>query len=180
MTLSVTSAVILVLQSFLFALLLPALLIGWIPLRVFERHAAWPASWEPRHLAALVFGTIGLLAYLHCAWLFHHKGRGTVAPFAPPRKLVQRGLYRRVRNPIYLALGLMLAAETLFLASWHIGVYLLCLGCLAQIVVRLQEEPELSFRYGAMYEDYRRAVPRWLPRIAAAADPEPSSANPER
>lgn len=155
---------LLLVRSIVFSLLLPAVIVGWVPLRLFERHAFWTnVPLTLTEWLALFLALLGSAGYLHCAWLFARKG-GTVAPFDPPRKLVQRGLYRWVRNPIYLSLGVLVAAEALYFESWHIAVYLLCLACLAQLIVVLHEESDLGFRFGAMYEDYKRTAPRWIPR----------------
>ncbi len=155
---------VLLFKNAFFLLVVWSFFVLWLPLRVFERHVEWPTEWDLRHgLAALIAG-VGALAYVHCQWLFLTKGRGTPFLFDPPTKLVQRGLYRWVRNPMYLAILTIVAAEAVFLWSQHITVYWLGLACLFQIVVRIHEERDLSFRFGAMYEDYKRAVPRWIPR----------------
>jgi protein-S-isoprenylcysteine O-methyltransferase Ste14 len=65
---------------------------------------------------------------------------------------------------MYLAVLTMVGAEALFLYSWHIAVYLICLACVIHLFVMLYEESALRIRFGAIYEDYRREVPRWLPR----------------
>ncbi|HLP24281.1 MAG TPA: isoprenylcysteine carboxylmethyltransferase family protein [Acidobacteriota bacterium] len=146
-------------------MLLPAVMTGWIPLAMFERYPTWDDGGMAAHeWLAIVLATGGLCAYASCAWQFARKGRGTVAPWDGPRKLVQRGLYRWVRNPMYISLGVVVASEAIYFESWRIGLYLLCLTCIAQLAVVLHEEPEMSFRYGAMYEDYKRIVPRWFPR----------------
>lgn len=134
-------------------------------MRFFERHPVWIGEGlEPHEWAAALVAALGLAGYLHCAWLFLAKGRGTVAPLDGPRKLVRRGLYRWVRNPMYICLGLVLVGEAVFFESWRIGLYLVCMTCIAQLTVVLHEEPEMGFRFGAMYEDYKRIVPRWFPR----------------
>lgn len=157
-------AVILFLQNLLYLFVVPGFFLGWVPLRWFERHPHWPTALGAAQWLALALAAAALAAYLHCVWLFARRGHGTPAPFAPPQKLVQRGLYRWLRNPMDLALLTLIAAEALYLQSWHIAVYVFCLSCLVQVLVVMQEESALSFRFGAMYEDYRRAVPRWLPR----------------
>ena len=136
----------------------------WIPLTWFARRARWPAAWSwPQWLGAL--GFLGAVAiFLTSAWFLVFRGKGTPAPFDPPKHLVQRGPFRWVRNPMALSFGTAIAAEAVFLQSWHIGVYWVCLVCALQLFVVLHEEPALRFRFGAIYEDYRRAVPRWLPR----------------
>ena len=77
---------------------------------------------------------------------------------------MRRGLYKWVRNPMYLAVFAVVGAEALFLPSWHIAVYLVLLMCLIHIWVLLYEEEALRRNFGAMYEDYKREVPMWIPR----------------
>jgi len=160
-----TNPVLLPVRSVLFAVLLPAVMTGWIPLVMFEHYPAWDDGYMAAHeWLAVALAAAGIVAYASCAWQFTRKGRGTVAPWDGPRKLVQRGLYRWVRNPMYISLGAVVASEAIYFESWRIALYLLCLACIAQLFVVLHEEPEMGFRYGAMYEDYKRAVPRWFPR----------------
>lgn len=158
--------VILLLKNLIVTIVAAGVFAGWLPLRWFERYPRWPAPGEFSFLHAIGLGlcALGAAGYLNCLWHFMHRGEGTPAPIDPPKRLIQRGLYRCVRNPIYLSLLLFVAGEALYLRSWHIGVYLFCLACVLHLVVLLWEESDLSFRYGAMYEDYRRAVPRWMPR----------------
>jgi protein-S-isoprenylcysteine O-methyltransferase Ste14 len=143
---------LLLLKNLLFAILVPGLIAGWIPLRYFARVVSWPAGdWRWPQPAGLLLFVISLLLLLHCLWLFATYGHGTPAPVDPPVKLVQRGAYRWVRNPMYLGVLGVVAGEGLFLWSIDVAVYLFCLGCCFQL-------------FGAMYEDYRREVPRWWPR----------------
>ncbi len=155
---------ILLFKNLLYTLLVPGLLVGWLPLRVFESRADWPAWLSWTHWLGLGLIVAGTAAYFHCLWHLMHKGQGTPLPFDPPRRLVQRGLYRWTRNPCYVAVLVTVTGEALFLQSWHVAVYLVCLACVLQLLVVLHEEPALGFRFGAMYEDYKRAVPRWWPK----------------
>ncbi len=157
-------SVLLFLKNLLFTVIVPGVVAGWVPLRWFERHARWPDEWHWPHWFGAVIFALGAAGYFHCLWLFAAYGRGTPAPIDLPKKLVQRGLYRWVRNPMYLAVLAVVAGEGVFLRSWHIGVYFVCLACALHLFVALYEERVLSFQFGAMYEDYRRDVPRWLPR----------------
>ncbi len=151
-------------KNLLFTFLVPGFVAGWVPLGWFERRAHWPAAWSWRHSAGTGLFVLGSMIYLHCLWLFALRGHGTPAPFDPPRKLVWRGLYKWVRNPMYLGILALVAGEALFLRSGHILVYLICLACAVQLFVLGYEENALRMKFGAMYEDYKRAVPRWLPR----------------
>ena len=154
----------LLLKNLAFTLLVPGFVAGWVPLRWFERRPRWPEQWTAWHFTGAAFVLLGLVAYLHCQWLFATRGQGTPAPIDPPKKLVHRGLYKWVRNPMYLAVFAVVGGEAVFLGSWHIAVYFICLVCAVHIFVLAVEEESLRRRYGAMYEDYRREVPRWLPR----------------
>lgn len=171
---------VLFVKNLAFTVLFTGAFVGWLPLRVFERHPGWPASLAPGHWAALALGAAGIVGYLHCQWLFMRKGQGTPFLLDPPRKLVQRGAYRWVRNPMYLAVLAIIGAEGLFLRSTHIAIYWMCLACLFQIFVMMHEERDLSFRFGAMYEDYKRAVPRWIPRAPLASADAGESTSRER
>jgi protein-S-isoprenylcysteine O-methyltransferase Ste14 len=106
-----------------------------------------------------------LVVLLEAFARFALDGLGTPAPIAPTRKLVIRGTYRHVRNPMYLAVLMLIFAQALLFSSWPVVVYGLVAGAAMASFVRLHEEPTLSGRYGAEYEAYRRAVPGWLPRL---------------
>lgn len=153
----------LLLKNLLFTLIVPGFFVAWLPFRIFERRARWPEDLDWHHLVGLGFMGLGALVYGHCLWLLMRRGRGTPLPIDPPRHLVQRGLYRWVRNPLLGVLA-FIAGEAVFCRSLGIGIYWVCLACFFQVFVHLYEEPDLGFRFGAMYEDYKRAVPRWLPR----------------
>ncbi|MFI5335530.1 MAG: methyltransferase family protein [Opitutales bacterium] len=94
---------LLFLKNLLFTLVVPGFVALWVPLSFFERHPEWPAgAWQWHHWLGSFFLAVGTTIYGHCLWLFATYGRGTPAPIDPPQKLVQRGLYRCVRNPMYL------------------------------------------------------------------------------
>ncbi len=154
----------LILKNLLFTLVVPGFVAGWVPLRWFERRPHWPVTWTAPHFAGAALALAGLALYLHCQWLFATRGQGTPAPIDPPKKLVRRGFYKWVRNPMYLAVFAVIGGEMIFLRSGHIAVYFVCLVCAVHVFVLLVEEEHLRRRFGAMYEDYRREVPRWFPR----------------
>jgi protein-S-isoprenylcysteine O-methyltransferase Ste14 len=102
---------------------------------------------------------------LHAFARFALEGMGTPAPVAPTEKLVVGGIYRHVRNPMYVAVLSIIFGQALIFSSWAVLAYGL-VGAAAMVsFVKLYEEPTLAGRYGAEYEAYRRAVPGWLPRI---------------
>ena len=158
------ASVILFLKNLLFTLIVPGFVAGWVPLFWFERQPQWPDTLRWHHAAGAFLFFAGVAVYLHCIWLFGTKGRGTPAPIDPPKRLVHRGLYCWVRNPMYLGIFAIVGSEALFYWSIHITFYFVCLICTVHLFVALYEESALSYQFGAMYEDYKRAVPRWLPR----------------
>ena len=150
--------------SALFFLLGPGLEAGvgpWL-LTGFETRAVWPDVLRALGVALIV---AGLAVVVQAFVRFVVEGTGTPAPVAPPGRLVIGGVYRHVRNPMYVATaavivgeGLLLGQPVLFLAA---AVY--C-GALA-LFVRVHEEPVMAKRFGAAYDAYRRAVPGWVPRL---------------
>lgn len=154
----------LLLKNLLYTLVVPGLFAWWLPLRVFERRAVWPAAWGWTEATGAALALLGAGLFLTGVTILAVRGAGTPSFLDPPRKLTRRGPYRWVRNPMYLALFALVAGEALVFRSWHIGVYLVCLVCTLHLLVVLHEESALRFRHGAVYEDYRRDVPRWLPR----------------
>lgn len=154
----------LLLKNILYVLVVPGVIAGWLPLRLFERRALWPGSWGLEQWLGALLTLLGAVVFLHSVWVLAVRGQGTPLFFDPPKKLTKRGPYKWVRNPMYLAFCALVAGEALFFHSWHIGVYFVCLVCVLHLVVVLHEERELRFRHGAVYEDYKREVPRWLPR----------------
>jgi protein-S-isoprenylcysteine O-methyltransferase Ste14 len=106
---------------------------------------------------------IGGVILLHCIGMFAWRGRGTLAPFHPPERLVIGGLYRYVRNPMYLGVLLMLLGEVLFLESTALAVYTVVWFGLINLFVTGYEEPVLRDNFGESYDRYCRAVHRWVP-----------------
>ena len=128
-------------------------------------------GWDlPAPLAAFLVGAgvaliiVGLRLWLETIRLFVVVGRGTLAPWDPPRRFVVRGPYRRVRNPMISALGVILLGETMVLGSWPVAILLGWFVILNAVYIPLVEEPRLVRRFGTDYERYLRAVPRWIPR----------------
>jgi protein-S-isoprenylcysteine O-methyltransferase Ste14 len=154
----------LLLKNLLYLVFVPGLVAGWLPLGVFERRAQWPGAFAGLHFTGAAITLLGVAIFLHGTWVFAVRGHGTPSFFDPPKKLTRRGPYKWVRNPLYLAFFAIVAGEGLFFRSWHIGIYFILLVCALHLLVMGYEEGNLRFRFGAIYEDYKRDVPRWLPR----------------
>ena len=123
-----------------------------------------PAAIGPSQVAGLFLGASGAALALTCILTFVFVGRGTPAPFDPPRRLVVQGPYRLVRNPMYLGAGLALSGAGLFYQSipllGYAGVFLL----ITHLFVLLYEEPTLRQTFDGDYEEYCRRVGRWWPK----------------
>ena len=125
--------------------------------------ATLPAStWSLAVGAALILA--GAVVAAWCTWDFGHVGRGTPAPFDAPTQHVTVGLYRNVRNPMYVGMLLVLFGEAVaYLSVWLLGYTLAMCLCLHLFVV-LYEEQALRRKFGDSYREYCASVPRWLPR----------------
>jgi protein-S-isoprenylcysteine O-methyltransferase Ste14 len=120
--------------------------------------------------SGLVLMAAAAVIYLDCLVRFLATGGGTPAPYEPPRQLVRLSLYRRVRNPMYLAVLLALTGEAVLFESPALIAYAAGVGFMFHLWVVLYEEPSLARRFGAAYEAYRWQVPRWIPRLGPLPD----------
>jgi protein-S-isoprenylcysteine O-methyltransferase Ste14 len=153
------------LGSLVFLVLAPGstgVLIPWLLTR-------WEVRVPPPSSAIRVLGlgliVAGAAVLLGAFARFVLEGRGTPAPVAPTDRLVVRGLYCHVRNPMYLAVTATIVGQALFLGRWGLLVYALLFLGTTVAFVRWYEEPTLRNRFGAEYETYRRGVPGWWPRL---------------
>jgi protein-S-isoprenylcysteine O-methyltransferase Ste14 len=147
------------------AALFIAFVLVFLPAQVLERAGAQPpASIGPGQMAGIGAVLAGGALALWCVLAFAVIGRGTPAPFDPPRRLVVRGPYRYVRNPMYLGAGVALAGAAGYYASVALLAFTAAFLLVAHLFVLGYEERTLRRRFGADYVDYCRRVPRWLPR----------------
>ncbi len=124
---------------------------------------------QPRTGVLTWLGTIAFLIgaaiYFRCAWEFAARGLGTPAPIAPTKFLVTSALHRYVRNPMYLGVALAILGQAALFRSVHVAEYAALMLLTAHVFVVLYEEPTLQRQFGESYEEYRRNVPRWIPRV---------------
>jgi protein-S-isoprenylcysteine O-methyltransferase Ste14 len=152
----------LILKNLLFTLAVPGVVAGWVPWRL----AAGRASMDGWHLlVALALFAVGGSVYGWCVWDFAAFGRGTPLPIDAPKKLVVRGLYRWVRNPMYLGVLAVVAGWAVLYRSAGLALYLVLLWTVFHAFVFFYEEPALGRSFGAEYEAYKMQVGRWLPRL---------------
>ena len=151
------SLVFLVLAPGLVAGLVPWLLTGW------EARGPWP-YWFPLWIGGSILVAVGVLVLVQAFARFVVEGLGTPAPMAPTERLVVGGLYRHVRNPMYLAVAAIILGQALALGQAVLLAYVVAFAVAVAAFVRWYEEPTLRRRFGEQYEAYRRAVPGWWPR----------------
>jgi protein-S-isoprenylcysteine O-methyltransferase Ste14 len=154
----------LLLRSLFFAIVVPGTVAGVIPYLIVSRGRGSPLDhWGPAQFGALLPIALGASILLRCIWEFAHVGRGTLAPIDPPKELVVSGLYRYVRNPMYVGVFILLLGEALLFESVRVLEYMAGWSVIVQLFVALYEEPALRRRFGESYERYCRSVRRWLP-----------------
>jgi protein-S-isoprenylcysteine O-methyltransferase Ste14 len=128
-----------------------------------DRLLFWPSLVAAGIGLAMAFWTVSLLTKF---------GEGTPAPWDPPQKLVVRGPYRYVRNPMITSILFMLLAETLLLQSWPIFCWMVFFYLANAFYFPLLEERSLEKRFGKDYLEYKKHVPRWIPRLTPWSPPE--------
>lgn len=152
-----------ILMTILFTILVPGSVLVVIPSGILE---GFPRI-QLGALTALgiVMIAMGAVIYFRCAWEFAVRGLGTPAPIAPTKFLVTTALHRYVRNPMYIGVFGVLLGEAGMFHSLRLLAYaaLLCLP--VELFVIFYEEPTLRRQFGDSYEEYRRAVPRWIPKF---------------
>ena len=152
-----------ILNTLLFTIFVPGTVTILIPrwlLGGFAKPPGGALTW----IGGIVF-LIGAAIYLRCAWEFAVRGLGTPAPIAPTKFLVTTALHRYVRNPMYIGVALAILGQAAVFRSIHIAEYAGVMLLIAHIFVVLYEEPTLQGQFGESYEEYKRTVPRWLPRL---------------
>jgi protein-S-isoprenylcysteine O-methyltransferase Ste14 len=125
-----------------------------------------PAVLGASQIVALVAGAVGAGLALWCVATFAFVGRGTPAPFDPPRRLVVAGPYRRVRNPMYIGAAIALGAAALYYQSLALLAFTAGFLVATHLFVVVYEEPTLRRSFGAEYNDYCREVRRWWPNLS--------------
>jgi protein-S-isoprenylcysteine O-methyltransferase Ste14 len=139
-----------------------ALVLVFLPARILEWSGVIrPEAFGPEQFAGGAIVIAGGALAVWCVVTFGMTGKGTPAPFDPPRRLVVAGPYRRVRNPMYIGAGFALLGAALFYGSIALLVYTVLFFLLAHLFVILYEEPTLRRMFGSEYEEYRRRVRRW-------------------
>jgi protein-S-isoprenylcysteine O-methyltransferase Ste14 len=142
----------------------PGVVAGLVPWLItgFDRPAV---AFGVLDVLGILLAGAGLAMVLACFARFVREGVGTPAPVAPTEFLVQGGLYRHLRNPMYVGVGTVIIGEVLVLRSTDLLWWLLVFAAAVVGFVMGYEEPTLRRQFGASYDRYCSHVPRWLPRV---------------
>jgi len=152
--------------SAVFFLVGPGIMAGLIPWSLTGWRMREPVPyWAPMRVLGVILLLAGVIALIQAFVRFVVEGFGTPAPIAAPERLVVGGLYRYVRNPMYVAILAIIVGQALLLGQLVLLPYAAAFWVITAAFVRWYEEPALTRRFGADYEAYRRAVPAWRPRL---------------
>lgn len=149
----------------LFVLVVPGTVAGIGPQVTLAVTGRGEPAWWSVLLGVILLGAGGA-ALLTSVWRFAVEGLGTPAPVAPTEHLVVGGLYRYVRNPMYLAVTAVIGGQALIVGSWWLVAYAGAFLAIVASFVRLYEEPTLAKAHGDQYRRYVAAVPAWHPRLS--------------
>jgi protein-S-isoprenylcysteine O-methyltransferase Ste14 len=155
-----------VLVSAVFFVVAPCTLAGLVPWLITGWQLQPPfLGLEPTRGLGAIMILAGVSGLVDAFARFALQGLGTPAPIAPTRNLVLTGLYRHVRNPIYIAVVAIILGQAVLMGDWRLVVYGALLWVGFHLFVVAYEEPTLEQTFGSEYEAFRAAVPRWIPRL---------------
>ena len=161
---NINSGVSLIFINIIFTILYPGIVAGLIPCWIIGGDInVIIFEFEKLHQLAGIFLFIaGFIIMTWCIVNFAVKGRGTLSPIAPTKKLVVSGLYRFSRNPMYIGVMLLLIGETLFFSSLSLCLYSFIVFLGFNLFIIAREEPRLKKDFGNDYDIYRKKVRRWF------------------
>lgn len=148
-------------RNLIFTVIQPGIIAGLIPYLILETPDIKSRFNFEKYFSVIIF-IIGFLILLKCIIDFGVKGKGTLSPIDPPKKLVINGLYKISRNPMYVGIMLILFSEALFFESVRLWIYSIVIFMAFNIFIILYEEPHLTRDFGNEYEEYKKKVNRWF------------------
>ena len=152
------------LKTVLFTLIAPGVVTVLVPRLILgPKAAAFSADGDSVSVLGLAVAAAGVAVYLWCAVDFIRNGRGTPAPYDPPKTLVVNGLYRTSRNPMYVGVASIILGEAILFRAGALWAYAALVGLAFHLRVLWYEEPALRRLFGESYVKYCAEVPRWLP-----------------
>ena len=152
-------------RSAFWTLAFPGFFAGFLPWRYFglsEVRLDWTNA---LHIVGLILVASGAALLIACIVEFARRGRGTLSPVDPPKELVVQGLYRYVRNPMYLSVSTIVLGEVMLTKSMPLFIYWVIWFVCVNLFVMGYEEPYLRRQFGESYATYSRDVGRWIPRF---------------
>jgi protein-S-isoprenylcysteine O-methyltransferase Ste14 len=123
-----------------------------------------PGFWSIKLLSIVLF-LLGLMLFIWANYLFHSIGKGTLAPWSVKEKLIKQGPYKYNRNPMITGVLMMLIGEFLWFRSIPIMLWFAIFFLITSTVFILVEEPFLQKKFGEDYIQYKKEVPRWIPKF---------------
>lgn len=152
-------------RAIVYAIVFVGVLLVYVPGRLLNSAGVvGPVGFGLPQIAGMIITTTGAAVALWCLLTFVFVGKGTAAPFDPPRRLVVRGPYQFVRNPMYIGAILAMIGVALFYGSLSILLYAGVIFLATHLLVITYEEPTLGRSFGAEYAAYCRRVNRWWPK----------------
>ena len=159
-------------RRLLFSLIVPLLVLVAVPIVILfltsPQHEGW-AKEPPLSAIVSFFGlalvVLGLILFVATIRLFSRHGEGTIMPWDPTQRLIVQGVYRYVRNPMHTGVFLVLLGEGFLLRSTPLLIVTAAIVVLHLFYIPLSEERGLEKRFGEAYREYKRNVPRWIPRL---------------
>jgi protein-S-isoprenylcysteine O-methyltransferase Ste14 len=153
------------LRALFWTLALPGVFAVYLPWRYFGVREVRINVSDPGQWLGMLCTAAGTILLAACIWEFAKRGRGTLSPADPPRHLVVSGLYRFVRNPMYLSVTSIVLGEVLLTSSRPLLTYWMAWFTIVNLFVMGYEEPTLRLQFQDEYERYSRHVGRWIPRL---------------
>ncbi len=152
-------------RAITYATLFIGLLLVFVPDQILAAAGiARPGEIGAMQIAGMLVVVAGAALAIASILTFAFVGKGTPAPFDPPRQLVVAGPYRWVRNPMYIGAGLVLLGASMFYGSIGLVLYTIAFWSAAHLFVLFYEEPVLRRKFGPDYEAYTTSHRRWMPR----------------
>ena len=146
----------------IFSFILPVTVLILIPMYL---NKDLSIKYVPAFLMGIVIICLGLVVMILTISLFIRIGKGTLAPWSPPNKLITNGIYGQVRNPMIMGVLIVLIGESLAVMSLKIGLWALIFFMINHVYFIVFEEPGLEKRFGKEYIEYKKNISRWIPRI---------------
>ncbi|NNL91722.1 MAG: isoprenylcysteine carboxylmethyltransferase family protein [Saprospiraceae bacterium] len=140
-------------------LLLPTMVAFVVP-QIINQNSQW--NFSEQNTFGLILLLLGSSILISCVVIFYTSGKGTLAPWNPPKHLVQTGLYKYSRNPMYVGVLLIMLGWTLYYGSWNLMIYSFIFSVAFNIRVKRFEEPWLLENFGESWLKYKSEVRRWI------------------